>query len=42
MLQVKVHVSSVNANMEVPNLPRGSPKPCPIMIFEEVGARRAG
>ena len=35
--QVRVHISSVNANMEIPNTPFGLPRPCPIMIFEEVG-----
>jgi hypothetical protein len=35
--QVRIHPSSLNANMEVPKLPRGLPRPCPIMIFEEVG-----
>lgn len=35
-LQVKIHPSSVNCQLDAPHVPRGEPRPCPIMIFEEV------
>lgn len=34
--QVKIHQSSVNCQLDAPQIPKGEPRPCPIMIFEEV------
>ncbi|BDA50474.1 3'-5' RNA helicase YTHDC2 [Coccomyxa sp. Obi] len=34
--KVKIHQSSVNCQLDAPQVPKGDPRPCPIMIFEEV------